>query len=240
MTARLLARLVCWLLLSTPAAAFDCAQHFAGGSPPILGRESLSRKSRELCFEGFGLLHSGVARGPIYAAEHLTRAGLQAPRPDRLNAFHAEDRLPASERAELGDYARSGYDRGHMAPSGDMPSSHAQHESFSLSNMVPQAGPLNRGLWAAIEEEVRRRAIASGGLFVVTGPLFEGETVEALKGRVLVPSHIWKATLDPATGETWAVIVRNVADAEAEPVTLDELEARAGLTLFPSRSVPAL
>ena len=40
---------------------------------------------------------------------------------ERRSAFHAEPALPTDERARLSDYERSGYDRGHMALSEDMP-----------------------------------------------------------------------------------------------------------------------
>jgi DNA/RNA endonuclease G (NUC1) len=74
--------------------------------------------------------------------------------PERKNAFHAEPMLPKEERAELADYEHTGFDRGHMAPSGDMPSLEAQQESFSLANIAPQTPELNRGIWEGIEAAV--------------------------------------------------------------------------------------
>ena len=35
--------------------------------------------------------------------------------------FTKSRHLPEDERAELSDYPRCGFDRGHMAPNGDMP-----------------------------------------------------------------------------------------------------------------------
>jgi len=60
-------------------------------------------------------LYSGVTRTPLYSAEHLTKARIEAAKGVRRhNAFHAEKRLPKADRSELRDYAKSGYDRGHM------------------------------------------------------------------------------------------------------------------------------
>ena len=79
-------------------------------------------------------------------AERLTRASVEAARrTPRENRFHPDTRLPPGNRAELADYARSGLDRGHMAPPGDTPTDAAQEQSFTLANMIPQAPALNRG-----------------------------------------------------------------------------------------------
>ena len=93
----------------------------------------------------------------------------------------------------LADYARSGYDRGHMSPSGDMATPNAQHQSFSLANMIPQHPCNNEVLWEGIESAVRDLASAEGEIYVVTGPIYEGTDIPFLNGRVGVPSRIYKA-----------------------------------------------
>ena len=80
------------------------------------------------------------------SSEATTAAGTVAAARDtvRESQFYADPRLPPADQAQLEDYRRSGFDRGHMTPSGDMPDGQAQQQSFSLANMVPQTPELNR------------------------------------------------------------------------------------------------
>ena len=102
--------------LSTPAwTATQCPEHFAGGVAPAVTNPKLQARTHEVCFEAFAVLHSGISRTPLYSAEYLLRANLDAAATlSRKDSFHAEAALPAQDRAELKDYARSGYDRGHL------------------------------------------------------------------------------------------------------------------------------
>ena len=225
---------VLWPGLSV-AAPTACPEHFLNGQAPNVTNVKLLEKARPLCFSAFAVLHSGVTRTPLYAAERLTRARVEAARPlERINAFHEEQRLPPDERADLSDYARSGYDRGHMAPAGDMPDPTALAESFSLANVVPQNPDDNRNLWGAIESVVRDFALRQGDLYIVTGPLFEGDSLEALKGRVLVPTRIYKAVYHVERTQAGAYLANNAEGWAWQAVSIAELNALAGLDLFPS------
>ena len=178
--------------LSAPAwAATQCPEHFASGVAPTVTNPKFQARLQEICFEAFAVLHSGISRTPLYSAEYLLRANLKVAKTlSRKDAFHPESALPARDRAELSDYARSGFDRGHMAPSPDFATRSAQAESFSLANMVPQVHANNAGIWASVENAVRQLAIREGELYVITGPAFIGNKIQQI-GRVLVPTHIW-------------------------------------------------
>jgi endonuclease G len=217
------------------AAPTACPGHFFHGEPPALANPKLARDTRERCFSAFAVLHSGVTRTPLWSAEHLTADGIRAAEAlPRKNSFHAEPSLPPDRRAELADYERSGYDRGHMAPDGDMPDAAAERESFSLANMVPQAPELNRGLWEGIEEAVRGLAVQDGEAYVVTGPIFAGEKLQALNGRVLVPTEVWKAVYVPKEGWAGVYLTENTNDSGWQAISLNDLEKRAGVDAFPS------
>jgi DNA/RNA endonuclease G (NUC1) len=187
--------------LSAAAAPTSCPEHFASGSAPDLVRPALAAQITALCFERYAVLHSGVSRTPLAVAEHLTRARMAAARETQRDGnFHEEQRLSADERARLADYARSGFDRGHMAPAGDMGTSTSMAESFSLANMVPQNPGSNRCIWEGIESSVRRLAADASDVFVVTGPILAGDTLETVGGRVLVPTSLYKAVYVPRRG----------------------------------------
>ncbi len=63
---------------------------------------------------------------------------------ERSNRFRSDNDVLGCAR--LDDYRNSGYDRGHMAPAGDMKwSARAMDDSHLLTNIVPQNRRLNAG-----------------------------------------------------------------------------------------------
>ncbi|KQQ32464.1 endonuclease [Duganella sp. Leaf126] len=224
------------LLAAAMAAASQCPTYYVDGRPPEILNPKMEAGTTELCYGVFGVMHSGVTRTPLWSAEHLTAANLDAARElSRENAFHAEPRLPVNARAELADYARSGYDRGHMAPNADMPDRQTQRESFTLANMVPQDSEINRHLWAGIEGVVRGMAKKEGDLYVLTGPAFIGASLQKV-GKVLVPTHLYKLIYSPRQHAGGAYFVENKAGASYEILTVAQLESRIGIDLLPSLS----
>lgn len=222
-------------LFSSPT---QCNNIYFNNDVPDIINTKLIPKTKELCYSTFAVMHSGISRTPLWSAEHLTRVGLSS-HSERTNDFHPEDRLPLDERSELNDYSRSGYDRGHMAPSADMPNAQAQHESFTLANMVPQVPENNRGIWAHIEGATRNLAKDRGELYVVTGPIFVGSNIQRIGGRVLIPTKIYKGIYDPSSGLAGAYIVDNIDGNNYKVISIAELEQIAGIKLFPKLSASA-
>jgi endonuclease G len=223
------------ICLPFSAQASACDQIFAGQQPPVLLNASLAQRTTALCNDAYAALASGLTRGPLWSAEHLTVDSLaRAHDTARQGQFHEDERLPPDDRAILSDYIRSGYDRGHMAPSGDMPDPAAQQQSFSLANVVPQTAALNRNLWEGIESAVRHLAERRGVLYVVTGPLFQGDHLKSLRGRVLVPTATWKAVYDPGAEGAAAYSCTNVTRPRCITLSIAALERETGIDPFPA------
>lgn len=209
-----------------------CPQFFPGGQPPVL---QTGGQRRELCFSGFAVLHDGASKTPVFVAERLNRELVQqAQAQTRTNKFYADARLPRAERAELDDYKRSGYARGHMAPAGDMYSADAMAQSFSLANMVPQDQKQNSGPWSQVEQATRKYAQrAKGDVYVFTGPVFEAPVQTIGAGRVHVPSHIFKLVYDAASGRSWVYWQANSPDTQmGPPISYEEFTRRTGMPLL--------
>jgi len=213
----------------------QCRQLFAYGKPPVIQHKE-NMQPRALCFSAFAVLHSGASRTPIYVAERLNRALLlDARNNQRTNKFFADARLPRSERAELADYQGSGFDRGHMAPAGDMATDESMAQSFSLANVVPQSPVNNRKAWAAIEKATRKYVMrAAGDVFVITGPVFDGTPPTIGINKVWVPQHLFKLFYDPDTNRAWAHWLDNTDEAKVgNPISYEELVRRTGMELLP-------
>jgi endonuclease G len=226
--------LLCGLLAAGWSSAGECPGFYVDGRLPEIRNTRMAAATTELCYGVFGVMHSGVTRTPLWSAEHLTANHIDAARTlSRENSFHPEARLPVTARAELSDYARSGYDRGHMAPNGDMPDRETQHESFTLANMVPQDADVNRHIWAGIEGVVRKLAQKEGDLYVITGPAFIGANLQKV-GNVLVPSHVYKLVYSPRQQAGAAFFIENHADAQYAMLSIAQLEDKVGINLLPS------
>ena len=226
------------LLAASPAVGQPtCPQFFAGGLPPSLAKASLGARTTLLCNDAYASLASGVTHGALWSAEHPTGASVAAASATvREGDFHPDDRLPFADQAQLADYRRSGYDRGHMTPSGDMPDETAQEQSFSLANIVPQTPRLNRGVWERIEAATRALASRDGEVYVVTGAAFAGQQLQSIgPDGVLVPSSTWKAVYDPLQGAA-AYVCGNTAMPTCTTVSIAALTTEVGIDPFPALS----
>ncbi|TSA22013.1 MAG: DNA/RNA non-specific endonuclease [Betaproteobacteria bacterium] len=224
--------LTLWLCVPLLAqAAFDaCLDYFPKQQIPV----TQTVDAQDLCFDGFAVLHSKTTKTPIYAVERLNKGRIQEVKgKKRTNRFYEEARVPHEERARLEDYKGSGYDRGHVAPAGDMDTPAAMAHSFSLANMVPQVAKHNRGVWNKIERDTRNYAMqAAGDVFVFTGPWYDPAKPAAYAGRVRVPDVLWKAVYDATTGQTRVHWSENAETVTPHALAYDEFVARTGLKVF--------
>ncbi|MDD4930020.1 MAG: DNA/RNA non-specific endonuclease [Gallionella sp.] len=216
----------------------QCREVFAHGTPPVM-KHSDGLQPRALCFSAFAVMHSGKSHTPIFVAERLNNAVLlEAPKHQRTNKFYSDARLPKAERAELDDYHGSGFDRGHMAPAGDMATEESMAQSFSLANMVPQSSANNRGAWGRIEKATRKYVMrASGDVYVITGPVYDGTPPVIGPNRVWVPQHLFKLVYDPSNNRTWVNWLDNTDDAKpGAPISYEELVKRTGIEFLPRKT----
>lgn len=113
----------------------------------------------------------------------------------RQDDFRPDPSLPAGWYQVLdSDYSGSGYDRGHMCPSGDRTNSIPNNSAtFLMTNMVPQLAANNQGPWEDFESYCRTLAGQGNEIYIMSGP--SGNIGMIAQGRVVVPLVTWKVVL---------------------------------------------
>jgi len=213
-----------------------CLHFFANGKPPLFAPKLTNRA---LCYDAFAILHSGESKTAVFVAERLHRNVLEEARTPRSNQFFADARLRSAERAELEDYQNSGFDRGHLAPAGDMTTARAMAQSFSLANVVPQAPEHNRGAWAKSVEMATRKYVArsSGYIYVITGPVYVPSIAQSPgigRNRVRVPAFLFKLVYDQDKNRAWVHWHKNDnSTMGSRPISYAELVKCTGVEFLP-------
>ncbi|EHD14510.1 hypothetical protein CIN_04420 [Commensalibacter intestini A911] len=180
------------------------------------------------CDRGYAWAFSNKTNVNVYSAEYLTRDQVQrAKEMRRYGSFDNRDPL-------IKDYRNSGYDRGHMTPSGDMGDYDSQVKTFIPQNLVPQTKQLNSGKWNWIESQVRQMAIQYGAVYVVTGPYFQGRTKKVGEDRLWVPYATWKAVYIPELKQSGVYFCRNIKRPTCYIQTVAFFTEHTGIDPFPA------
>jgi len=167
----------------------------------------------------------------------------------RQNSFRPDTSLPSGFLQIGSSSFDTGYDRGHMCPSGDRTASVADNdETFLMSNMIPQAARNNQGLWATFEGYCR--GLASGGseILITCGPGNFGSA--SISNGMKLPGSVWKVIVVSPPGTALApdkvttasrVIAINTPNAASVSTswtdyitTVEEIEAETGFRFFSS------
>lgn len=228
---------VIWLVAS--ARTHECAPPTAGLPAESLERVKVPGDMPEelLRYKGMTVSFNPETHQPNYVAWELLGSEAEGDEP-RSNDFQADPDVNGSATPE--DYRHTGYDRGHMAPAGDMKwDPEAMRESFLMTNMCPQAPELNRGAWKKLEEKCRARAMADSAIVIVCGPIFDRPEPSMRLGStgVAVPDRFFKVVLMPYGAEPSAIgfIMPNGSvpgGMQTHAVTVDSVEAVTGFDFF--------
>lgn len=127
---------------------------------------------------------------------------------DRPHLYYDDDRLDPNHRISartFGTHNGVPYHVGHMVPNEVINRQFgrlAQMETFFMSNMSPQQGSLNTGVWLDLEDKIRNIEDKPGKdhVWAITGPIFDNnpETITRPGGQdVPIPTSYYCIVVDP-------------------------------------------
>jgi len=151
--------------------------------------ENKGTNTASLCRKAYLVDYDLKNKIPVYVAydlEPMHAVGCEK----RSNKFKED---PDIQSAFPGDYANSGYDKGHMAPAADFQwDKSVERESFYMSNISPQLPQLNRHSWERLEVSTRAWALSKKEtLTVYTGTIYNDKD-DVLNKGIRIPHAFFK------------------------------------------------
>lgn len=176
-----------------PFPVEQCKVHAPYGFPQTAG-------AQPLCQQAYLVGYDQAAKIPKFVTYELlpkNALGCVA----RTNAFVANQYVPGGPTPN--DYAGTGYDKGHAAPDGDLSwDQQVEYESFLMTNMFPQHGSLNRGIWKLLETSVRGWVVQRNQSYTIyVGAIYNTATDKKIGQGVTVPNGYYKIVINNATKE---------------------------------------
>ncbi len=188
--------------------------------------------SRIKSYSGFQLSFNKDNHTPNWVAWELLGSETEG-QLSRTNNFWHDSEMEGC--ADTKDYVKSGYDRGHLCPAADMKwSPEAMNDCFVMTNIAPQAHPLNSGAWNTLENKCRQWAKRDSALIIVAGPIYEKRDLEKIgKNKVRVPSAFFKIIAAPYLEEPRGIAfvypnMSSPGNMQNYSMTIDEVEQLTG------------
>ncbi|TDP58650.1 DNA/RNA non-specific endonuclease [Flavobacterium dankookense] len=135
-----------------------------------------------------------------WVAYTLKRENLKGNNFDR--PFFIQDSKVKTGSSDWRNYKKSGYDKGHLCPAGDMKfSKKAFDETFLTSNISPQKHDFNDGVWNRLEQKIRFWASKYGKVYVITGGVLNDDLKTIGREEVAVPEYFYKIVATNTNGK---------------------------------------
>lgn len=170
---------------------------------------------------------------------------------DPNNQYFDDDLIPESKQwyEDPYNYNGEGLQHGHICPSADrLYARDANIQTFFLTNMQPQYGAFNEGIWGKLENKVREIARLSDTLYVCKGGTIDdgvygkyNKVYRRLGNGLIIPRYFFMALLRVSNGTysaigIWTDQIINANDTGANmgqyAISIDELEQRTGIDFF--------
>lgn len=137
------------------------------------------------------------------------------------------------------NFRKSGYDRGHLVPAGDVTyDSLAMISSFNYLNICPQVPSLNRGVWNRLEDKVRNWVDLYDSLYIITGPIYNSNYKCFGKDSIPIPDYFYKVIFDLDSSDLKAIGFvfpnqKSLGELGEYLVKIDKIEEVLQLDFFP-------
>jgi endonuclease G len=201
----------------------------------------------------FVLSYNNSKKIPNWVSWHLSPKWLGDS--GRVGVFHPDEELPGGFNVVApADYSHTGFDKGHMCPSGDRTVTKEDNDAvFTMIDMVPQSPDNNRKTWEHLESYCRTLVSQDKDLYIICGPAGMGgtgssgfrNTISSVR-KITVPSSTWKVVMVLPRGgglgdvnkrtRTIAVIVPNQQGIDPDwkqfRHSVREVEELTGLDFF--------
>ncbi|MEH7418730.1 DNA/RNA non-specific endonuclease [Neobacillus drentensis] len=232
--------------------------HMGLGNPSGATSNTTNSNNYLMVKPQYDLSYNNSKHEPNWVSWHLGSSDLgSTPRQDD---FRADTTLPAGwYQVTASEFSGSGFDRGHMTPSGDRTSSVANNSAtFLMTNMIPQAPNNNEVTWESLEAYSRTLVSTGNELYIISGGYGSGGTGSngyktTVGNGVVVPAKTWKVIVVLPNGNNdisrittstrvIAVLMPNDQTTSSHPwsyyrVSVDTIESMTGYDFL--SSVPA-
>jgi endonuclease G, mitochondrial len=179
-------------LLNSASSQVSVSAHIPFGN--VSGATTSSTNNLLVTRSQFAASWNASKRTANWVAWRLQASDIgSTPRSD----FHIDPQIPTPSPS---DYTNSGYDRGHLCPSGDRTNNATNNYAvFTMLNIIPQAPDNNQGPWERLESYTRTLAQGGREVYIIAG----GVGSKGSFNNITIPASTWKIIVALQPGQTY-------------------------------------